>query len=96
MLPWGPQVLHGPTPAHPSPSFRNAWVHRLVIKLPTLAVALDDALLAFADYAKGVLGAGGGEGGRANEAELPRVDSQEGKCEGLVAGCGGAGSCVVL
>ena len=43
-------------------SFRNAWVHDLLVQLPTLAVAADDALLLFADRASTLL-LGGGAGG---------------------------------
>lgn len=41
-------------------SFRNAWVHDLLVQLPTLAVAADDALLLFADRASALLLGGGG------------------------------------
>jgi hypothetical protein len=41
-------------------SFRNCWVHNLLVRLPTLAAAADDALLLFADRLSGLLGGGGG------------------------------------
>ena len=42
-------------------SFRNAWVHDLLVQLPTLAVAADDALLLFADRASALLLSSGGD-----------------------------------
>lgn len=36
-------------------SFRNAWVRQLAVRLPTLALAIDDALIAFVERAAAVL-----------------------------------------
>jgi len=36
-------------------SFRNTWIHKLFVKLPILAVGVDDALLVFVDGAKATL-----------------------------------------
>lgn len=44
-----------------SMSFRNAWVHDLLVQLPTLAIAADDALLLFADRASALLLSSGGD-----------------------------------
>ncbi len=64
-------------------SFRNAWVHDLLVQLPTLAVAADDALLLFADRASALLlGGGGGEdggstAGNGSSAEISAPGSQQ-------------------
>lgn len=43
-------------------SFRNAWVHDMLIQLPTLAAAADDALLLFGERLSSLLaGSGGGD-----------------------------------
>jgi hypothetical protein len=57
-------------------SFRNCWVHNLLIQLPTLAAAADDALLLFIDRASTLLAASGtaaasnGDGGDASLAAV--------------------------
>jgi hypothetical protein len=59
-----------------SMSFRNAWVHDLLVQLPTLAVAADDALLLFADRASALLlGNGGGEEASSGEGASPSPSS---------------------
>lgn len=47
-------------------SLRNTWVHDLLVQLPTLAVAADDALLLFVDRLSNILSAGTGDGGTAD------------------------------
>lgn len=71
-----------PGPRHRAASFRNAWVHALLLRLPTLAVAVDDALLAFVDHAKDVLGgpeegSPGGEEGLTERIEGENIPEGE-------------------
>ena len=37
-------------------SFRNTWLRHLGVRLPTLAVAVDDALIGFAERLASILG----------------------------------------
>ena len=65
-----PPVVAGGEDGTAGLSFRNAWVHDLLIQLPAVAVGADDALLLFAVRASGLLGGGGGGEPSAELAEV--------------------------
>ena len=51
------QVVHAPFTPGVGMSFRNTWLRSLGLRLPTLALAVDDSLAAFAARVAAVLAA---------------------------------------
>lgn len=62
-------------------SLRNTWVHDLLVQLPTLAVAADDALLLFVDHLSGLLAAGSTQGSDSTSGGSGGSSSGDGACD---------------
>eukprot|EP00887_Chlorella_sp_A99_P008011 scaffold12.g8011.t1 len=78
------EVYHAPPPGGTGRmSFRNAWVHRMLARLPQLAVSVDDVLLLFATAAQQRLAGQPGDGTRG-------ADGREGAASAAAVGGWGA------